>query len=138
MIRSFLALFAILSLIATGCGSGSDGKLSGAVTVDGKPLVKGTVRLEPLGGQGATAGGTVQDGYYEVSSLKPGRYRLHVEGEAVGYGGRSQEEWMKLSDKEQKALTENPLPDDAEGNDVMVEVKGGNQTQDVTLKSKKK
>jgi hypothetical protein len=72
-----------------------------------------------------------------VTGLKPGQYRLRVDGEAAT-GPVSQEEVMKRSEKEHRAATANPVPPDAAGNDVVIDVSAGDQTRDVPLKSKGK
>jgi hypothetical protein len=124
----------VLLLLLGGCGDRSDGTLTGSVTVDGKPLKRGSVRLEPAGGQGTPAGGVVQNGRYEVRGLKPGKYNLHVEGEPES-GPVSQEEVMRRSEAEHRAATANPVPPGAVGNGRDVEVTGGPQTHDVALTS---
>ena len=93
--------------------------------------------LEPHGGLGQTAGGEVRDGFYKITNLKPGRYRVHVSGEAVGIAGKTQEEVMKMPEKDLMALTKDPVPDGAIGNDQLVEVKGSEQTHDLKLESPK-
>ena len=128
-------LLATPFLFLLGCGDGSGGKLTGTVTVDGQPLKRGSVRLEPDGGSGSPAGGMVQNGKYEVTGVKPGRYKLHVDGEIESAGPVSQEEVMKRTEKEHKAVTQNPVPPGAAGNDAVVEVTGSTQTHDVKLTS---
>lgn len=131
MIRC-LPLLALVVLLA-GCSSEPSGSLSGTVTIDGQPLKKGTINLEPLDGKSPTTGGPVQDGKYSVSKLQPGKYRIRVNGEPVGTGGRSQEEVMKMPQRELDALTKNPVPPGTAGNDIEVEVKDGSQTHDIKL-----
>ncbi len=66
-------------------GCGGDGRLgvSGAVTVDGKPLESGVISFQPAAGnQGHSAGTGVQAGRYEIESTKgllPGEYQVRIQ-----------------------------------------------------------
>jgi hypothetical protein len=57
------------SAAVAGCGPEPDGvdrrAVSGAVTLDGKPLPKGDIVFNPTG-PGASAGGTINDGRYAI------------------------------------------------------------------------
>ena len=67
-------------VVAAGCGGVEDSRLSGQVTLDGKPLAVGRVTLVPLG-KGGTASGAITDGYYEVqskASFRPGKYLVRI------------------------------------------------------------
>lgn len=136
MIRSTLFLFMLFApvILIAGCGK-ANSALSGQVTIDGQPLRKGFVSLDPEGGRGVTAGGEVRDGFYRIPNLKPGRYRLHISGEPVGTAGKTQAEVMAMPEEELQALTKNPIPAQVAGNDQMVEVTGGDQKHDVNLGS---
>jgi hypothetical protein len=74
----------LLSLIAlAGCGDENPlGRLpvTGTVSLDGKPLERGSVSFEPLGG-GTSSGSTIAAGEFairEEKGLPPGRYRVRV------------------------------------------------------------
>jgi hypothetical protein len=66
-----------------GCGSEYDATLTGAVTLDGKPVPQGTVTWTPVDA-GSSAYATIDsDGSYEVRTgrevgLKPGEYFVTV------------------------------------------------------------
>ena len=69
MIRTFHSL--LLVVLLAGCG-GSISSVSGTVTLDGKPLADATVQFVPDGvGRDAT-GQTDKNGYFSMSTLKPG------------------------------------------------------------------
>ncbi len=73
-----------LLLLVAGCGSGSTGSISGTVTLNGELLGKGYISFTPEDGQGGTAGGAIEAGGYQVTQLKPGKYRVLVAGEPTG------------------------------------------------------
>jgi hypothetical protein len=58
-----LGMAALLAL--AGC-SGNDGKVSGTVTVDGKPLENGSILFVPVDGKTPTTGGSIKEGHYSV------------------------------------------------------------------------
>lgn len=70
-----VALFALAS-----CGGKNAAKVSGAVTLDGKPLASGSVTFHPADGKGAIAYGQINaQGHYELTTgteagLTPGAY----------------------------------------------------------------
>jgi hypothetical protein len=66
--RRGLSVFAgvvIALLICDGCGSDRI-PLSGEITFDGKPVQKGSITLEPVDRQGATTGGEIVEGKYQL------------------------------------------------------------------------
>lgn len=70
-------------LVLSGCGgSGTDREtVSGAVTLDGKPLETGSILFTPEG-PGSTAGGEIENGQYNLSrelGLSPGSYRVQIQ-----------------------------------------------------------
>ena len=72
MIRLFAAFAtcSLLCLVTTGCGSGSaTGKVTGTVTMDGKPLSNARVTFTPLGGGRTAMGKTDGEGKYELYIL---------------------------------------------------------------------
>ena len=82
--RPFVFLIAAVGLpFVIGCGSKHAASITGQVTLDGKPLDRGTVTFHPVAG-GAVAYGQIDaDGNYAVktgreSGLVPGRYRVTV------------------------------------------------------------
>jgi len=50
--------------LCLGCSSGDT--IEGNVTFDGQPVERGSITFEPASGTGPSAGGTVQNGRYEI------------------------------------------------------------------------
>lgn len=79
-----LLLSAVVMMQLPGC-SRRDGRLavSGAVTIDGKPLEAGTIRFQPADINKATGSGAmVRDGKYSIPAqhgLTPGKYAVSVQ-----------------------------------------------------------
>ncbi|HID21363.1 MAG TPA: hypothetical protein EYP14_03065 [Planctomycetaceae bacterium] len=76
-----LAVLAAL-VVVSGCGGGSDlpdlGRVSGTVTMDGKPLAGVVVTFEPVDGGRASIGKTDDNGQYELG------YDAENKGAVVG------------------------------------------------------
>jgi hypothetical protein len=80
---SFLAL--------QGCGDGGDGlprvAVSGLVTLNGQPLTRGMISLDPIATAGAgpvSVGAVIIDGRYAIErefGPTPGEYRVAIDGE---------------------------------------------------------
>jgi hypothetical protein len=84
-----LILAMAATLITVGCGDGPESTVSGLVTLDGKPLDRGSVSFIPTAtGSGATA--TIRaDGTFEArtgssAGLQPGDYMVTVQARADG------------------------------------------------------
>lgn len=83
-----MALATAAALAAPGCGGGSDDGLDrksvyGKVTLDGAPLPKGVISLDPAeGSAGAVpAGGVIADGAYSIDAAggpTPGKYKVSI------------------------------------------------------------
>lgn len=71
-------------LLSFGCGSGDRAAVSGRVTLDGAPLKEGAITFIPIPpNQGATAGGTIRDGQYQIAASegpRPGANRVEIRG----------------------------------------------------------
>lgn len=76
----------VLCVALGGCGGGATDDLprqavSGKVTLDGKPLARGSIQFQPVAGQGVAAGGEVKDGAYSVAREQgpvPGDYQVII------------------------------------------------------------
>jgi hypothetical protein len=74
----------VLALGVLGCGPANPlGRipLSGAVTLDGKPLEKGNIEFHPLEQAGVQSGGKIQSGRYSIPTAEgatPGKYRVVI------------------------------------------------------------
>jgi hypothetical protein len=88
--RLWIACSCVLALLAAGCGGNGPVTVTGAVTLDGKPVGagnSGTIRFQPADpATGQSAEGFIKDGRYEAKVL-PGRYEVTIS-------------WQKWPDKE--------------------------------------
>ena len=77
--RTWLAIVmaALLAASATGCGNSGLAKVSGRVTVGGRPVTSGTIMFYPATGPGAV-GEIMPDGTYTLTTYRPG------DGAAIG------------------------------------------------------
>src|SRR5688500_7472783 len=79
---SGVVMFALLG----GCGGGeSDDRprqaISGAVSLDDRPLAHGFIQFQPMSEQGVAAGGNVTDGKYAIDRDQgpvPGEYKVII------------------------------------------------------------
>jgi hypothetical protein len=85
----------LLLVFAAGCGGGDAlprERVSGKVTLDGKPLPTGSIQFLPEGGGDArnpalSAGATINEGDYDIprqSGLLPGNYKVTISAAAGG------------------------------------------------------
>lgn len=65
------------SAILVGCGGKETVGVTGKVTFDGVPVEKGEVSFIPADGQGAAAGGVIENGSFAFES-KPGSKRVEI------------------------------------------------------------
>ena len=86
--RSLLCAIGLLTLL--GCGHGGRMAVEGTVTLDGRPLEKGSVQFSPLpGSTGPTAGANIVDGKFVILPAGgPFAGKFRVEITAVGLTGR--------------------------------------------------
>ncbi|NQT37401.1 MAG: carboxypeptidase regulatory-like domain-containing protein [Planctomycetes bacterium] len=72
-----------LPLLA-GCGQGNPLEreaVSGAVTLDEKPLSRGNIEFAPIETGGVSSGTAISDGRYQIERIKglpPGKYRVRI------------------------------------------------------------
>ena len=79
----------VLLVMAAGCGLGlttnpacaADGKVAGAVAIDGKPLAAGKVIFHLANGQ--FVGSKVKDGKYAIDRVPVGTQKVTFEGDGV-------------------------------------------------------
>lgn len=76
-----LGALSVLLWAAIGCGSGGKGKVSGTVTLDGKPLPVGKIAFTPSKGTGTT--GEIKDGQYSVDRVPVGDVKVTVETKSI-------------------------------------------------------
>lgn len=78
-----LAIFGFVLLVfATGCGEPPKAKVSGTVTLDGKPLENGTISFYPTSNSGQTAGGGIENGRYTLDA-SPGEMTVLISANKV-------------------------------------------------------
>lgn len=66
------------SLLGVGCGGPEpQGKVSGEVNFNGKPVPAGMMRFEPSSGAGVPRNAAVRDGQFEAT-LEPGDYLVRI------------------------------------------------------------
>jgi hypothetical protein len=143
--RMLLALVCLAggAAILAGCGP-STGAVSGQVTYDGNPVENGHILFTPADGKGKDAGGPISAGRYRAVGLPPGLKIVKVIGvKKVGFASTS-EEMKRRSAEAQQANNYDGLvdpadtvPDTAEGNNVQVEIKAGDNAYDFHLKKPK-
>src|SRR5262245_37564353 len=85
----------LLGLARPGCGGLRLGKVSGKVTVGGKPVTTGTIMFHPA--SGPTAVGAIgPDGSYTLTTIKKGdgavvgSHRVTIEATSVGPGSMAE------------------------------------------------
>ena len=81
--RSLIVLLAgsILGVFAIGQATADDGNVQGRVTLDGKPLPSGKITFHAMSGQ--FVGASIKDGTYSIDRVRPGKYRVTVQGKGV-------------------------------------------------------
>jgi hypothetical protein len=82
-------LFLLLAAALAGCGENSLGrrKVSGRITLDGKPLVQGSIGFHPQQPQGISSGAMIKEGAYAIEALKglpPGKYIVRISSADMG------------------------------------------------------
>lgn len=68
--------------LTVGCGGPERAKVSGTVTLDGKPLETGTISFYPVANSGQTAGGGIQNGQYTLEA-SPGEMTVLISANKV-------------------------------------------------------
>jgi len=107
--------------------------VSGAVTVDGKPLEVGSIQFTPVDGKTPVTGGAIQGGNYSV--------RVHVGTIKVSISAPKvvgQKKVYDAPDSPVRPLTAESLPERYnEKSELKLEVKSGRNPKDWALESKK-
>jgi hypothetical protein len=98
--------------------------VKGTVTYEGKEVEDGWIRFAPVDGKGPTTGGKINAGHYEVSGMLPGKQRVTLSAyEPLGSSSTSGP--IKIP----RSL----FPQDAAGNNRIVEITTGTQVIDFDL-----
>jgi hypothetical protein len=127
-----------------GCGP-TAGTVSGEVTYAGVPVENGHIMFLPADGRGKDAGGSITAGRYEASGLPPGLKIVKVIGvKKVNFASTSEEMMRRGNEARQAGNYEglvdpaDTIPDDAEGNNVQVDIQAGQNKFDFHLKPRGK
>jgi hypothetical protein len=131
---------AVAAGLLAGCGS-SLATCSGEVTYDGKPVGDGYITFTPADGKGKDAGGPISGGRYQVTGLPPGPKVVKVIAvKQVNFASTS-EEMKRKADAARKAGDHDGLvdpadtiPENADGNNVKVDIAAGDNHLDFHLK----
>lgn len=91
-----LLWFLALAITLSACSGDPLGRqaISGTVKVDGQPLAKGDISIQPLEGQATSGGGEIFNGKYSVPrelGLVPGKYRIEIHAPVPGTAGKADE-----------------------------------------------
>ena len=129
----------IVSLFA-GCGSACS--ISGDVTFDGKAVDNGSSTLTPTDGKGQVAAGPIRQGKYSIVDVTPGPKLVQISAvKPVPFARSSQEMADRAAAAKAKGNSTgiidpaDVIPDNAEGNNVTIEIKSGSQQFHFALKS---
>ena len=68
-----------LLLLVSGCSKGDLVDIQGEVTLDGKPIEKGTIDFYPADGSGPTAGTVIERGQYQLE-IHRGAKSVRIQG----------------------------------------------------------
>jgi len=82
LFRKYAALTVWL-IVCGGCNDRGFMDVQGNITLDGEPLRGGVILFEPVDGNGATAGGKIRDGRYELTkkaAVPPGEKCVRITG----------------------------------------------------------
>lgn len=125
----FLSSIAIFSCFV-GCGPESNvAKISGKISVGGKPAEKGSISFVPVSGIGPTAGTEIKDGKY-TSEAAIGECKVEVRiPKVVG-----KKKLYDTPDSPEQEIMEEVLPAKFnEATELRVEIKKGENTKDFDL-----
>jgi hypothetical protein len=64
--------------LLVGCSNDQVGQVTGTVTVDGKPVEKGSISFFPADGKGSDAGETIENGTYTVKNVPVGAAKVKI------------------------------------------------------------
>jgi len=124
--------FCMLLSAVIGCGEATS-SIGGKVTYKGQPVQNGSITFQPTDGKGPSAGGTITAGEYRVEGITPGSKLVEILGfEAIPFA-RTTEELAAQAQANVQTEMADQIPADAEGNNVTIEVKPGDTTQDFNL-----
>ena len=140
--RSAVPLLGSLLLGVSGCG-GSATEITGAVTYNGQPVEEGSVTFRPTDGKGQAFGAPIANGRFTTSKASPGSKTAVIRGvKKINYGMNSDEATRKANEAiaagkswaGHMSEAADYIPEDAEGNSQVLEIKSGSQEIDFAIK----
>jgi hypothetical protein len=121
----------LASFMLSGCGPAT-GTAAGEVTYNGAAVETGYVNFTPVDGKGTGGAGAVSAGRYRADSLTPGTYLVQVFGvKKVSFASTSAEMKRRAQAAREggnyDGLLEpaDTIPENAEGNNVKIDIKAG-------------
>jgi hypothetical protein len=136
--RLWAIAFALLGGLACGCGSGGRGDLTGEVTLDDRPLERGSILLVPLDpSTGTAAGGEVRDGAFSLTGKQApavGAYRVEIR--AMKKSGRKVQKAMGQPGELEDEVVEAVAPRFNSATGLQVDVKAGGNTAQFAVTSR--
>lgn len=129
-----LLVFSLLSVVP-GCNSGTS--VSGQVSFNSTPVDEGNITFLPVDGKGPAVGSPIRQGRYLIHEIPSGTKLVRIEAVKPMVFATSTEDLERAS-REAKARADatalhdpaDVLPPQAEGNNILVEIRRGHQTQD--------
>jgi hypothetical protein len=133
MRRATILLSALLlGLGILGCSGNNLTKIRGDVTLDGKPIERGTIRAVAVDGKTPSAEAVIQNGKYEMQ-VTPGKKKIEIQGfKVVGQERRNNDPSAPLED-----VTETIVPAKFNSQtELEREIVAGTATYDFSLQSR--
>ncbi len=127
----------LLLVLASGCGSGKTGTVSGKVLLDGKPVPGGYINFFPSGENSTAKTSPIgEDGSYSVKGVPVGTAKITVQGVAgsVQIPNSNLPKGMEMPVSDRKAVFVPPKYSTTEQSGLSYEVKSGSQDHNVELK----
>jgi hypothetical protein len=135
-----MRLMAICLAVVSGCqrGDPSRGAVSGRVTLDGQPVVQGSILFSPIDGtRGAATGGEIKDGQYRLAAAAgPAVGKNRVEVHAVRKTGKMIPKGLGGTGKMIEEQVEGVAPKFNIESKLQVEITPGENTADFNVTSK--
>jgi hypothetical protein len=130
--------FALLGGLACGCGNGDRSDLTGEVTLDDRPLERGSILLVPVDStRGTTAGGEIRDGAFSLTGKQApavGAYRGEIR--AMKKSGRKVQKAMGQPGELEDEVVEAVAPRFNAATGLQVDVKAGGATAQFAVSSR--
>ena len=131
----------LAALLLVGCESRGP-SISGRVTYEGAPIKNGQITFTPTSGRGSVCSAKIENGAYRVVNVSPGQKKVQIIGVKKIHFRPPAEQ--AAASKAAKAAGEvvtpestEDMPDNAEGNNQVIETTEGVQERNFDLKRPK-